>query len=102
MRIREDCNKNLIQFTFWIKDVFSLSISEVDFVLKIKDNLYFYTLFWLEIKHKTRHCQGQNSSIFVIKMYKEKFIKSKIVTFRWEKMNKAVEKNTLKIMITRF
>ena len=55
--------------------VFSLFVFKVDFVLKIKYNLCLVALFWLETKHKTRHCQGENSSIFVLKMYKEKCIK---------------------------
>ena len=55
--------------------VFSLFVFKVDFVLNIKYNLCLVTLFWLETEHKTRHCQGENSSIFVVKMYKEKCIK---------------------------
>ena len=49
---------------------------KVDFILKTKYNLYLFALSWLEIKHKLKHCQGGNSSIFIHKIYKEKFIKA--------------------------
>ena len=35
---RQGCTRNFIQFTFSMKDVFSLFIFEVDFILKIEDN----------------------------------------------------------------
>ena len=54
-----------------------LDVFEVDFVLKIKNNMF--ALSSIDIKYKTRHCQGENSSIFILKIYKEKFIKKKIV-----------------------
>ena len=50
---------------------------EVDFLLKIKDNLCLFALSWREIRHKTRHYQGENSSIFINKMHKEYVIKKK-------------------------
>ena len=39
------------------------------------NTICLFALSWLEVKHKTRHCQGENSSIIIHKMYKEKFIK---------------------------
>ena len=38
-------------FSFYVKDVFSLFIFEVDYVLKIE---CFLALSWTEIKHKTK------------------------------------------------
>ena len=60
---------------FLNKNIFSLFVFKADFVLKIKCNLCFFVLSWLEINHKTRHCQGDDSCNFIYKMYKEKFIK---------------------------
>ena len=42
----------------------------------------------------SRHCQGENSSILIHKMYKEKFIKWKIVNLQMRKtrMNRQDEK----------
>ena len=40
LRIKKGCNKNLFQFTFEIKYVFGLFIFKLDFVLKIKNNLF--------------------------------------------------------------
>ena len=62
------------------------------------------------MKHKTRHCQGENLSIFICKMYKEKVIKRKIGNLQMKSIiiiiitieNKAVEENIMKIMIMRF
>ena len=68
-----------------IKVVFSLFIFEVDFVLKIKDNLCLFALSCLETKHKTKHYQGENSSILIHKMYKEKVIKRKILNLQMGK-----------------
>ena len=45
-------------------------VFQVDFVLKIKDNLS-----WIGIKHKTKYCQGENSSMIIHKMHTEKVIK---------------------------
>ena len=56
-----------------------------DFVLKIKCNLCLFALSWFEIKHKTRHYQGQNSFIFTYKMCNEKIIKRKIVNLQMRK-----------------
>ena len=49
----KDCNRNLIQFTFSMKDVFSLFIFETDFILKIEDNCLL-AFSSIDIKHKTR------------------------------------------------
>ena len=54
-------------------------IFSVDSVLKLEDTLCLLAPSWLEDKHKTRHCQGENSTIFIHKMYKEKVIKRKIM-----------------------
>ena len=62
-----------------MKDVFSLLVLEVDFLLKIEENLFLLTLSSIEIKHKATHCQGENSATFIHKMCKEKVIKRKIV-----------------------
>ena len=51
--IMKDCNRNLIQFTFSMKDVFSLFIFETDFILKIEDNCLL-AFSSIDIKHKTR------------------------------------------------
>ena len=45
-------------------------IFEVGLVLKMKYNSCLLALSWIEIRHKTKHCQGNNLSIFFIK-YKE-------------------------------
>ena len=42
----------------------------------------FVCSFWIEIKHKARHYQGENSSNFIHKMYQEKIIKKKIVNLQ--------------------
>ena len=39
------------------------------------NTICLFALSWLEIKHKTRHCQGENSSILIHEIYKEKIIK---------------------------
>ena len=50
-------------------------------------------LTWTEIKHKTRHCQGENSSFFIHIMYYEIFISSKIgYLLMKKKMNQQHEK----------
>ena len=49
-------------------------------------------LTWTEIKHKTRHCQGENSSLFIHIMYYEIFISSKIGNLQMKKMNQQDEK----------
>ena len=49
-------------------------------------------LTWTEIKHKTRHCQGENSSFFSHIMYYEIFISSKIGNLQMKKMNQQDEK----------
>ena len=36
--------------------------------------MFFFAVSRLEIKHKTRPCQGENLPIFVHKMYKEKCV----------------------------
>ena len=56
MPVKQGYNRNLIQVTFEIKDVFSLFVFEVNFVLKIEDNLSLFALSGIEIKHKTKHC----------------------------------------------
>ena len=61
-------------------------------MLKMKYNLCLFALSWIEVKHKTKHCQGEHSSVFIHKMYMEEFIKRKIVNLRWEKMNRQEEK----------
>ena len=53
----------------------------------------FVSLSWLEIKHKTRHCQGENSSIFIRKCIGKNLLKGKYWTCRWEKMNRRDEKH---------
>ena len=53
---------------------FDVFVFEVVFVLKIEDNLCLFALSWYEIKHKTSHCQRNDWSIFIHKIYKEKFI----------------------------
>ena len=75
--MRQGYNRNLIQLTFEIKDVFSLFLFEVDFVLKIEDNLRLFALSWIKIKHKTKHCYGENRSIVIIKCIKKKSLKGK-------------------------
>ena len=42
------------------------------------------------MKHKIRLCEGENSPIFIQEMYKEKFIKSKIVNV--QKKKKKIKK----------
>ena len=49
----------------------------------------------IEIKRKRRHCQWENSSIHIHKIYKEKVKKEKQWNCRWEKMSKAIEENKL-------
>ena len=44
------------------------------------------------MKHKIRLCEGENSPIFIQEMYKEKFIKSKIVNVQMKKKNQENEK----------
>ena len=38
---------------------------EVDFALKIEDSLCLLPISLIEIKHKTRHCQGDHLFLFV-------------------------------------
>ena len=57
------------------------TIFEVDFA-KIKYNLCLFAVSNLKIKLKTRHCQKENSAIFIHKMYKEKIVKKKIVNLQ--------------------
>ena len=45
---------------------------QVDFLLRLKDNLCLFALSSLEIKHKTRLSKGKISSVFIDKIYKEK------------------------------
>ena len=45
---------------------------QVDFLLRLKDNLCLFALSLLEIKHKTRRSKGKISSVFIDKIYKEK------------------------------
>ena len=77
MPVRQGHNRNLIQFTFEIKGVFSLFVFEVNFVLKIEDNFSLFALSGIEIKHKIKHCYGEDSSIVIHRIYKEKVIKKK-------------------------
>ena len=65
--------------------MFCLFIFEVDFVLNIEDNLCLFALSWIEIKHKNKHWEGENSSIFIHKMFKETFIKRDIVNLQMRK-----------------
>ena len=59
-------------------------------------------LLRIETKHKTRHCQGENSFIKIHEMYKEKLKKKNTArTGIWEKMSKAIEENNLPVMIKR-
>ena len=37
-----------------------------------------FAFSWFEITHKTRNHQGENSSVFIHKMYNENIIKRKI------------------------
>ena len=53
-------------------------------------------LSWLEIKHKTRHCHGQNSSVFIHKLLKENFFE--IVNLHMRKN----ESTGLKVLKQRF
>ena len=60
---------------------------KVNFVLKIICNLCLFALSWFEIKHKTRHCPGENLSRFLIKCVRKKLLKGNEWTCTWEKMN---------------
>ena len=51
---------------------FDVFIFELDFALKIEDSLCLFALSWTEIEHKTRHCQGEDSFVFIHEMYEEK------------------------------
>ena len=62
-------------------------IFEIDFVLKIKDNLCLFVLFDLKLKIKQGR-EGENSSIFIHKINNEKVIRRKIV-----KVNLQLRKN---------
>ena len=47
--------------------------------------------------HKTRHCQGENVSIFIDIMYEKKVIKKEIVNLQnIKKISRKVEENMLK------
>ena len=48
-----------------MKYVFSLDISEVNFVLKSKDNQYLLALSWIEIKHK-QDTANDRTHLFII------------------------------------
>ena len=81
-----ESRKAIIKPYFLDKRCFSFFFFfEVDFVLKIKDNLCLFAFSWREIRHKTRHYQGENSSIFINKMHKEYVIKKYIyiVNLHW-------------------
>ena len=45
------------------------------FITDFESSTIMLALSWLEIKQKTMHCQGENSSNVIHKMYKEKIIK---------------------------
>ena len=51
----------------------------------IEDNKCLFTLSWIEIKYKTKHCQGEKTSILIHKMFKEEVIKRKIVNLQMRK-----------------
>ena len=103
MPIRQGCNTNLIQFTFSIKDVFSLFIFEVDFTLKIEDTV---CLLFLELQLNTKQGPAkERTHLFTFIQYVKKNYwkknnkKKKQWTCRWEKMSKAVEQNKLTVLI---
>ena len=48
------------------------------------------------MKHKIRLCEGENSPIFIQEMYKEKFIKSKIVNVQMKKKKKIKKMKSIK------
>ena len=77
-------------FVFW-----------VEFLLKAKYHLCLFTISWFEIESKTRHYQGENSSIFIYKTYKENFIKRKIVNLQMRK-NKSTGWKVLKQLLQCF
>ena len=68
----------------------------------IEDNKCLFTLSSIEIKYKTKHCQGEKTSILIHKMFKEEVIKRKMVNLQMRKISKAVEEKKLSIMTTRF
>ena len=91
--------------------LFASDIKNLEKCYKKRNNSYLLALYWTEMKHKTRHCQGENLSIFICKMYKEKVIKRKIGNLQMKSIiiiiiitivNKGVEENIMKIMIMRF
>ena len=58
--------------------LFDVFVLEIDFALKIDDTLCLFALYWIGIKRRTRHSQGENSFILTHKMYKEKLRKSEL------------------------
>ena len=60
-------------------------------ILQETSNTIYVCLLFL--KHKTRHCQWENSSIFNHKIYKEKFIKTMKLQMR---KNESAEWKILK------
>ena len=80
----------------------SLAIFEVDFVLKPK--AVKVCLLFLEFKLNTKQDTAKKRiHLFLfIKYITKKLLKGNYWTCRWVKMNKAVEENILKIVMTRF
>ena len=87
-----------------MKYVFSLDISEVNFVLKSKDNQYLLALSWIEIKHK-QDTANERTHLFIILIlfkyprYKEKLKKKSSELMDEKKVSKAIEENELTVMI---
>ena len=57
-------------------------IFRVDFVLKIEENLSLLALSWIEVNHKTKLCQRENSFILFIKYTKKMLLKGILLTCR--------------------
>ena len=53
------------------------------------------------MKHKTRHCQGENSSIFIHKICQEKFVKRKILNLHEKRSRRKYSKNFDKNILMR-
>ena len=84
---------------FFFFDVF---VFEVDFMLKIEDNLCLFTLSWIEIEIETQDNAKERTNLHLfIKCIKMKLRKRKTVILQKVKMNQVVKENKLAFMIKR-
>ena len=81
---------------------FDVFVFEVDFMLKIEDNLCLFTLSWIEIEIETQDNAKERTNLHLfIKCIKMKLRKRKTVILQKVKMNQVVKENKLGFMIKR-